>query len=302
MKNPSIGTHNGSFHADEVFACALLSSLYPEATITRTRDKAVLETLDIIVDVEGEFDPSRGRFDHHQKGGAGERDGVPFSSFGLVWEAYGLQLCGNQLVADRVYETLVRAIDANDNGMRTTAHVEGKPLVREASLASIIGSFNSSWKDEGSDNDPNFAEAMAFAKSHLQRVVANAQSWLDAREIVSSGAIVKDKILVLDRYAPWAEHLTSMRSMDEILFVVFPTKKGDWNVQAAPKGDLGSFQSRALLPESWVIPGFGEEQRQGLALASGIPDVVFVHQGRWIGGTKSRDTAIQMAVKAVSSV
>eukprot|EP00163_Fabomonas_tropica_P029450 TRINITY_DN6305_c0_g1_i2.p1 TRINITY_DN6305_c0_g1~~TRINITY_DN6305_c0_g1_i2.p1 ORF type:complete len:120 (-),score=8.44 TRINITY_DN6305_c0_g1_i2:139-498(-) len=40
-----IGTHNGHFHCDEALACAMLKLLpeYKDASITRTRDPAVLD-------------------------------------------------------------------------------------------------------------------------------------------------------------------------------------------------------------------------------------------------------------------
>ena len=47
-----IGTHNGAFHCDEVLACAMLKQLpeYKEAEIVRTRDQALLDECDIVVD------------------------------------------------------------------------------------------------------------------------------------------------------------------------------------------------------------------------------------------------------------
>ena len=51
----------------------------------------VLETLDAVLDVGGVYDPSRDRFDHHQKG-FGEVFGHGFttklSSAGLVYKVY----------------------------------------------------------------------------------------------------------------------------------------------------------------------------------------------------------------------
>lgn len=38
-----------------------------EAEIVRTRDTAVLAECDVVVDVGGEFDPKRHRYDHHQR-------------------------------------------------------------------------------------------------------------------------------------------------------------------------------------------------------------------------------------------
>lgn len=66
----TIGTHNGKFHADEVLACVLLQLTSnwsaDRVSITRTRDPSVLETIDLLVDVGGQYDPAKDRYDHHQ--------------------------------------------------------------------------------------------------------------------------------------------------------------------------------------------------------------------------------------------
>ena len=66
---PVIGTHNGTFHCDEVFACYMLKLLpeYQNATIVRTRDPKLLSECDILVDVGGIYDPTIHRYDHHQR-------------------------------------------------------------------------------------------------------------------------------------------------------------------------------------------------------------------------------------------
>src|SRR5689334_3122739 len=98
--SPTIGpmrvaTHDGSFHADEVFALAALSLLGEPLEIVRTRDADVLAACDVRVDVGFRADPASGDFDHHQREGAGERPtGVRYASFGLVWREYGGRLCG----------------------------------------------------------------------------------------------------------------------------------------------------------------------------------------------------------------
>jgi len=66
------------------------------------KDKAMLDSMDVLVDVGRELDPARGRFDHHQPGGAGRRinragnPDIPLSSCGLVWHAVGLMLSGEE--------------------------------------------------------------------------------------------------------------------------------------------------------------------------------------------------------------
>ena len=57
-------THDGSFHADDVFCWTLLSRLFPDAVLDRTRDENRIESADLVFDVGMVFDPSNRRFDH----------------------------------------------------------------------------------------------------------------------------------------------------------------------------------------------------------------------------------------------
>ncbi len=52
-KMVQIGTHSGTFHCDEALGCYMLKQTpkYRDAAIVRTRDPAVLNTLDVIIDV-----------------------------------------------------------------------------------------------------------------------------------------------------------------------------------------------------------------------------------------------------------
>ena len=53
----------------QVLACYMLRKLpeFSDANIVRTRNQEVLETCDIVVDVGGVYDPSKHRYDHHQR-------------------------------------------------------------------------------------------------------------------------------------------------------------------------------------------------------------------------------------------
>ena len=64
-----IGTHNATFHCDEVLACCMLQLLpqYENAEIIRTRDQNILDTCDVVVDVGGVYEPLSHKFDHHQR-------------------------------------------------------------------------------------------------------------------------------------------------------------------------------------------------------------------------------------------
>jgi uncharacterized UPF0160 family protein len=63
-----ICTHDGRFHCDEVLACTFLRKFtkqFRDATVTRSRDPAVWEAADVVVDVGGKYQPPR-LLDHHQ--------------------------------------------------------------------------------------------------------------------------------------------------------------------------------------------------------------------------------------------
>ena len=78
-------THNGRFHADEIFALAVLYLIFPDLEIVRSRDENVYKKADIIVDVGNVYDPEKLIFDHHQRSFILKRkSGIPYASFGLI--------------------------------------------------------------------------------------------------------------------------------------------------------------------------------------------------------------------------
>ena len=180
MNDKTIVTHNGNFHADDVFSVAALKNIFSSFNLIRTRDLTVISQADIVIDVGGEYNPDTGRFDHHQRGGAGEREnGIPYSSFGLIWQKYGLEICqGNQEIADSVDAGLVSTIDAIDCG-----HVEG--VSKGISLSQTISMFNPTWQED-SHFDDCFDEAVDFASRVLTRFIASASGGINAKEIVAS--------------------------------------------------------------------------------------------------------------------
>ena len=145
-----IVTHDSSFHTDDIFACATLLILYPDAEIIRSRDQKVIESADIVFDVGGIYDPQNKKFDHHQTGGAGKREnGIPYASFGLVWKEFGEKICGSKIVAEKIDIRLCQPIDAIDNGIEIT-----KKIYKNV-FPYTISDFLSSYKkiDEPSEED-----------------------------------------------------------------------------------------------------------------------------------------------------
>ena len=177
-------THNGAFHADDLFATATLSILNNgNIKIIRTRDLKIIETGDYVYDVGGENDPERNKFDHHQEGGAGKRDnGTPYSSFGLVWKKFGEQICGSKDVASKIDEKLIQAIDANDNGINL---FEVKGEVAPYTIQDMFFNFRPSWKEE-QDFDKHFKELVPFVVKIINREIIKTRDSLEAESMVKT--------------------------------------------------------------------------------------------------------------------
>lgn len=287
MNDKTIATHNGNFHADDVFSIAALKSILPPFKLIRTRDLALIAKADMVIDVGGEYDADTDRFDHHQRGGAGEREnGIPYSSFGLVWQKYGLEICqGNQEVANGVDAGLVSTIDAIDCG-----HVEG--VSKGISLSQTISMFNPTW-EEDSHFDACFDEAVDFASRVLTRFIASASGGISAKAIVAKAIDDAEdpRVIVLEKYTPWKRTVHALS--EQALYMIYPSQTGQWRIQTVPV-DPGSFENRKSLPKQWA--GLSDET---LKEVTGIDDAMFCHNGLFIAGAESFASTMKMAAMAL---
>ena len=244
-------THGGKFHADDVFSSALLLYLNPEITITR--GNFVPEDFDGLV-----YDIGRGEYDHHQNDSRVRENGIPFAAFGLLWEKLGVEILGEEL-ALRFDNDFVQPLDLNDNtGERNE-------------LASLIGDFNPSWDEEGS-NDEAFFEAVKLAGNVLENKFAkyrgNERADQQVEEFMDKA---EDGILVMPKFVPCQKKLTDT----EIEFIVFPSNRGGYCIQPLKKP--GSMNYKCSFPQEWLGLD-GEELKETTGLASAN----FCHKGGFI--------------------
>lgn len=281
-----IVTHDGVFHADDVFSGALCRLIWPGAAIVRTRKP------DLISNAELAFDVGGGAYDHHQPGGNGVRpNGVPYASFGLLWCAYGWSVCGdNHEIAVEVDRGLVQAIDAHDNGYAlATPVVDG---VQPLTVSHIISSFNASW-DEPQNFDADYWRAVSFASVVLERAIVRARGVVVARTEVRQAVAdaIDPRVVVLPYFVPWQQALTE--ASEDALLVVYPSA-GTYRVQVVPVTP-GQPGARIALPESW-----GGKDGDELRAITGVSDATFAHRQRFIAGAESRDGALALAKLALS--
>jgi uncharacterized UPF0160 family protein len=287
MTDKTIVTHNGNFHADDVFSVAALKSIFSSFTLIRTRDLEIIAKADIVIDVGGEYDAETGRFDHHQRGGAGEREnGIPYSSFGLIWQKYGLDICqGNQDVANAIDAGLVSSIDAIDCG-----HVNGVP--EGISLSQTISMFNPTWQEDN-HFDSCFDEAVNFASRVLTRFIAAANGGISAKTIVANAIdnAQDPRVIVLEKYTPWKTTVHAISN--KALYMIYPSGTGQWRIQTVPV-EPGSFEDRKPLPKEWA--GLSDAALQD---KTGIDDAMFCHNGLFIAGAETFEGTMKMAAIAL---
>jgi len=294
-------THSGGFHADELLSSVVLTRLYPEARLLRSRDREALTPAadKIIYDVGGAFDAGAQIFDHHQRPGPMREDGQPYSSFGLIWAHYGRAYLAALDVPEEGIEAIhtkfdtkfVLPIDLLDNGAMEPS-VAG-PL-SGMTLPALLGSLSPVFDDQSpTANDDAFSSAMLIARRFVEAQIRNLAAKARAVQFVED-AIEKagsSAILELPMGMPYLSVLDKSGA-DHILFVVIP-RGDDWTLGGI-KLSNDTFDQRADLPAAWA--GLTDT---ALEAASGVKGAKFCHTARFIAVADSRDAILKMAQIAV---
>jgi uncharacterized UPF0160 family protein len=325
---------------------------YARSPLVRTRDPALLASCAAVVDVGGEYDAAARRYDHHQRGFAATFHGraTKLSAARLVYLHHGravlAALDGRLLAEDgeaagragedadialahgKVYEDLIEAFDANDNGVDafdasalTAAGLAPKFAGVGFSLAAAVRRLNHAGLDAAAEEalspderqaneDARFWRASALVGEQFELAARDIlRAWLPARAVVRKlfAELPADgpasRILVLPHRAgglPWADHLYTCEAEHpqraKVLYVLFPESGDDgsrWRVRSVGV-ERGSFRNRKDLPEAWK--GLRDEE---LSRVAGVEGCVFVHASGFIGGNLTQKGAMAMATKAV---
>lgn len=297
-------THSGGFHADELLSSVVLTRIFPQAELKRSRERQWLEPSadKIIFDVGGDYDAEAQIFDHHQRPCPLREDGQPFSSFGLIWAHYGQAYLAAMDVPAHDIEAIhtsfdtkfVLPIDLLDNGAIEPS-VAG-PLL-ELSLPTLLGSLKPVFDDPSpTADDDAFLAALPIARSFIEASIRNLAAKARAKSIVLD-AIAKagaSPILELPLGMPYRSALVEAGA-DHILFMVNP-RGDDWTLNGIKLSDE-TFDQRADLPATWA--GLTDE---ALEEASGVKGAKFCHNARFIAVADTREAILQMANLAVKAI
>ncbi|WP_420475429.1 MYG1 family protein [Noviherbaspirillum sp. ST9] len=310
-----IATHSGKFHADDVWAVAVLDIVFPGCTLLRTRDAEQIRAADFAVDVGGIWDPQSGRFDHHQKGFSGARQsGVVYASAGLVWRTHGARCVAllaqrhtghaladeeAQQIAWAIDADLVQYLDMSDTG--TARNAPGG-----YGLSAVVSGFNPTWLDEQDAGSVDAAEAMRLkqfrrAMEFIVDVLVNqvkyrVGSMLALERVRKAQVLEEGRLLYVDNGAlPWTAIVRN--EMPKVLFVIsYGIADNRYMLHTVP-ANPDTFEARADLPQAWA--GLQGEE---LAAVTGVADAVFCHNNLFIAAARSYDGALEMARQALAAV
>ncbi|NGO55426.1 MYG1 family protein [Allomesorhizobium camelthorni] len=292
-------THSGGFHADELLSSVILTRLFPQARLIRSRaPEWITPDVDrIIYDVGGLYDAAAQVFDHHQRGAPLRENGQPYSSFGLIWKHYGTDYLATSGLPEAQIEAVhasfdksfVLPIDLVDNGaLSPSGPLAG--LTLPALLETLKPDFD---ETDPAAEDRAFHAALTVARSFVEASIARSAAKLRAEAIVYRAieAAGQGRILELPMGMPFRPAIVKAGA-DHLLFVVHPRDR-DWCLTTIRRSDEG-FEVRADLPVSWAGLSNGD-----LEAACGVQGASFCHNGRFIAAARARDAALAMAELAV---
>ena len=266
-------THDGIFHADEVFACALLCIAYGRNNvgIIRSRDSKVLEVTTQnketwVIDVGNSYDPSMLNFDHHMRDfDVTNSFGNKLSSFGMVVEELLRRDFFNE-----VKESLLKfsnKVDMLDNGVKKA---------EDLLFLSVLNSY--------SDNEViNFYAALETAIGYLRSLINQwkEERIIDMRLIDSLGNMTEDGIIYNTDYIPVDERANAI---PEAKLVIYKSKAGTFNIQSVNVGETKDFSVRCPSPEAWR----GLRDNELIRASGGLP-LTFCHVGGFLTVTSTDD-------------
>lgn len=253
-------THNATFHADEVFAIALLWQAGYVFQLERTREKEIIaealaNSKTLVLDVGMSYNSEMNNFDHHQ-------DADLFSAAGLIWNHIKYDFCKPEL---HVYlDPFFYAIDAMDTNRNLIYHEWEKLPKGFRNVSSIIAGYNRDPENDVKQRS-QFLKALHIAEEIIGNELHNAEKKHTSELAYKSREILPNNVAVFDEFnSVW-------KDKKDHVFAVMPHATG-WQIQSIDK-------SIDLVPESIAdVEGF-----------------VFRHISGFMGVVKEKHQAIKFA-------
>lgn len=213
-------THKGVFHADEVFAIAILSKIYREYELIRTYDITdyhLKSKFCFVLDIGREYTPSKHNFDHHQDPKLPATNILIYDYLANdIHKIYGIDKSMAEKFDDIVKSKLLNFISDMDVGSILEEDIRNIP-----NISSIISGFNVF--------ENGFDMALDLAKNVVESTFINAKKAIDTLVIWKSlenvnpyVKIQRDDTVMVD----WK----SLAKEDNIYLLIQPNARGGWQI------------------------------------------------------------------------
>ena len=279
-------THNGTMHADEVFATAFLSLYFGSFKVIRVSEVPIDISSNTLV-----YDIGKGKFDHHQSDARVRDNGIKYSSFGLLFEEFGIdflkkmKLKNTKAIYNYFVKDFIEGIDAIDNGI----FPDVKANYKVKTVSDIIKIYNPSYLSNDSE-DGQFIKVVNLAESilteELKNVVGKVEAASKVKKLLNK---TKGPLLILDEYLPYEETVLTSLSGKKILFAIYPSNRGGYGIKTVPISTTDK-TSRVYFPKSW-----GGLSNSDLEEVTGIKGSLFCHTNRFLMTASTLDTAKKLA-------
>lgn len=211
------------------------------------------------------------------------------------------------IIYKKLYSNFVESVDAIDNGINIVEPLSSLKYHITTDISSQIKDYYSIF-DPKTPEDENdlFKRCMCLIGGlFIQKLNFYCNKWIQSYQIlkIDYENMIKSPtpcILQLSDFYPWKEHIYTIEkeynTKEENLtkYAVYKDSNGSFRVQAVPITPE-SFISRLPLPEPWR--GLRDEE---LSKKIGINGCIFVHSSGFIGGNKTKEGALKMAIDALN--
>jgi uncharacterized UPF0160 family protein len=288
-----IVTHNGQFHADEVFAYTLLNTIFPDNKLVRTRDANIIEKADIVIDVGFTYNPDKDRFDHHQEDcNETFTDDILISSAGMVYKKYGISylktILGVENISEELYldfyKNLVEEVDAIDNGLKQN----NDKFSINTGISRMIARFNS---DKVFDNDIQFNKFMEAVKytEYVSKIIIMelySKDTMFAEEYKRISLLIdenndKQYIIVdfdcLNWYKCVNKYYNKNTYKDIINWIIYKDNE-NWRIRTI------NYESKKLKDEKYLRDNVNNKD-----------EILFVHKANFIASASTLETIVEIA-------
>lgn len=219
-------THNGTFHADDVFATAFIKMINPSIKIIRA-SSIPNDFKGIVYDIGG------GLFDHHASDNKKRPNGISYAAFGKLW-AHFAPFIYDDYIVKKIDKKFIAPLDLSDN--------TGSP----DTLCSAIAAMNPTHEVNG---DKEFAEAVKFATIILKNLIQHEMNYYEEEKEVKEiyEKSINKEIIVLDKHL----HFTDYLPKTEAIYVIFPSNRGGYSAQGVPINN-DTIELKRPFPASWT--------------------------------------------------